>query len=316
MFTAFIVALIAAAALTAGAAAGEVGEHSFKKGMRNTIEQWAKDNNTSFSNDEIEQILGDYGPKNFNLFDFDTWGPGDYEGLNKFLDRYNTALQDLPPMPEMYDSAELQDIYNRAAGEIDAESTAIQQIYDSILNRQTDTYQKELDLSNDAYNAFANQTVANQLQSQNAMQGAYRTELDRAQRNAISRGASAASRLVANINSNLGLQNQSAQQALETSNTLAQALLNQRQAAAGLRQQYSSDLNTNAAQTAELQRGSAERKHSYGTEKQNYAQYLRENDYNIWDRRITDEYGDDPALEGMLRRRASQMTRSSTNSTI
>ena len=300
----------------ASLAASGAGGLSFKKLMRDAIEQWAKENNTSFSNTEIEYLLSEYGPKDFNLFDVSTWGPGDPKGLFDYLDEFKSALNTLPPMPEMYDSAELQDIYNKAAGEIDAENTAIQQLYDSILNRQTDTYQKELDLSNDAYNAFANQTLANQLQSQNAMQGAYRTELDRAQRNAISRGASAASRLVANINSNLGLQNQSAQQALETSNTLAQALLNQRQAAAGLRQQYSSDLNTNAAQTAELQRGSAERKHSYGTEKQNYAQYLRENDYNIWDRRITDEYSEDPVMEGMLRRRASKNTRPSTNSTI
>lgn len=289
---------------------------SFKKRMRDAIEQWAKENNTSFSNDEIEYLLNEYGPKDFNLFDIDTWGPGDYKGLDSFLNQYNEAIQNLPPMPEMYDSAELQDIYNRATGEIDAENTAIQQLYDSILNRQTDAYQKELDLSNDAYNAYANQVMANQLQSQNAMQGAYRTELDRAQRNAISRGASAASRLVANINSNLGLQNQSAQQALETSNTLAQALLNQRQAAAGLRQQYTSDLNTHAAQTADLRKGSAERKHAYGTEKQNYAQYLRENDYNLWDRRLTDQYSDNPELEGMLRRRASKNTNPSMSSTI
>ena len=313
LITLLFLALFATAAGSIGVSAADVSNSEYDA----QIDALEKEYGVSFTKDEREYLKENFGDKAYDFFDSSTWGDQtDYEGRKEWLDRLATALNELPPMPEEYTSAELQDIYNRATGEIDAENTAIQQLYDSILNRQTDAYQKELDISNDAYNAYANQVMANQLQSQNAMQGAYRTELDRAQRNAISRGASAASRLVANINSNLGLQNQSAQQALETSNTLAQALLNQRQAAAGLRQQYTSDLNTNAAQTADLRKGSAERKHSYGTEKQNYAQYLRENDYNIWDRRLTDEYGDDPVMEGMLRRRASQRSRSSTNSTI
>lgn len=303
-------------ALAAGAGIVSTTDVS-KSEYEKQISDLEKEYGVTLTKEERDYLKDEFGDKSYEFFDADTWGDQtDYEGRKDWFERLSTALNELPPMPEMYTSAELQDIYNKATGEIDAETSAIQNIYDSILNRQTEAYQNELDASNDAYNAYANQVLANQLQSQNAMQGAYRAELNRAQRNAITRGASAATRLVANINANLGMQNQSAQQALETSNTLAQALLNQRQAAAGLRQQYSSDLNTNAAQSADLRRGATERRHSYGTEKQNYAQYLRENDYNIWDRRITDEYSDDPVLEGMLRRRASQRSRSSTNSTI
>lgn len=303
-------------ALAAGAGAVSTADVS-KSEYDKQISDLEKEYGVTLTKAERDYLKDEFGDKSYEFFDADTWGDQtDYEGRKDWFERLSTALNELPPMPEMYTSTELQDIYNKAAGEIDAETSAIQNIYDSILNRQTEAYQNELDASNDTYNAYANQVLANQLQSQNAMQGAYRAELDRAQRNAITRGASAATRLVANINANLGMQNQSAQQALETSNTLAQALLNQRQAAAGLRQQYSSDLNTNAAQSADLRRGATERRHSYGTEKQNYAQYLRENDYNNWDRRITDEYSDDPVLEGMLRRRASQRSRSSTASTI
>lgn len=303
-------------ALAAGAGAVSTADVS-KSEYDKQISDLEKEYGVTLTKAERDYLKDEFGDKDYNFFKSDTWGDQtDYEGRKDWFERLSTALNELPPMPEMYTSAELQDIYNKAAGEIDAETSAIQNIYDSILNRQTEAYQNELDASNDAYNAYSNQVLANQLQSQNAMQGAYRAELDRAQRNAITRGASAATRLVANINANLGMQNQSAQQALETSNTLAQALLNQRQAAAGLRQQYSSDLNSHAAQSADLRKGSTERKHAYGTEKQNYAQYLRENDYNNWDRRITDEYSDDPVLEGMLRRRASQRSRSSTASTI
>lgn len=300
--------------LAAGQSADPLGDEQEKDQLADLEKEYGID----LTNEERKYLEEEFGDKEFNFWDMaNTWGDQtDYEGRKNWFDRISKALKELPPMPEMYTSAELQDIYNRATEEIDAENTAIQQLYDSILNRQTDAYRSELDASNDAYNAYVNQILANNMQTQNAMQGAYRTELDRAQRNAISRGASAASRLVSNINANLGLQNQAAQQSLDTSNNLAQALLNQRQAAAGLRQQYSADLNTNAAQTADLRKGATERKHAYGTEQQNYAQYLRENDYNIWDQRITDEYGDDPVMEGMLRRRASQRSRTSTRSTI
>jgi hypothetical protein len=309
--------LLAAAVGALGGISAESSSADANKEKFNTQIEEFESKYGKLSETELEALKDKYYDA-YDPFDSSTWfNRGDYkDGAQDFLDRLSTALNELPPMPEMYTSAELQDIYNKAAGEIDAETSSIQNIYDSILNRQTEAYQNELDASNDAYNAYSNQVLANQLQSQNAMQGAYRAELDRAQRNAITRGASAATRLVANINANLGMQNQSAQQALETSNTLAQALLNQRQAAAGLRQQYSSDLNSHAAQSADLRRGATERRHAYGTEKQNYAQYLRETDYNNWDRRITDEYSDDPVLEGMLRRRASQRSRSSTNSTI
>ena len=86
-------------------------------------------------------------------------------------------------------------------------------------------------------NDYVNQLLSNQAQATNAIAGSTRSELQRSQRNAISRGATAAMRLVSNINTELGLQNKAAQQSLDTSNNLAQMLLTQRQSAAQLRSQ-------------------------------------------------------------------------------
>ena len=63
-------------------------------------------------------------------------------------------------------------------------------------------------------------------------------DMARARRNAIESGASAGIRIAENVNALLTAQNKMSQQSLETSNQLAQMLLNQRSAEAGLRNQW------------------------------------------------------------------------------
>ena len=62
--------------------------------------------------------------------------------------------------------------------------------------------------------------------------------MSRARRNAIEAGASAGIRIAGNVNALLTAQNKMSQQSLDTSNQLAQMLLNQRNAEAGLRNQW------------------------------------------------------------------------------
>jgi hypothetical protein len=64
------------------------------------------------------------------------------------------------------------------------------------------------------------------------------SDMARARRNAIEAGASAGVRIAGNVNALLSAQNKMSQQSLETSNQLAQMLVNQRNAEAGLRNQW------------------------------------------------------------------------------
>lgn len=282
-----------------------------------------KEKGITLTKEQKDYLKSQYGDKLFNLFDLETWGDqNDLEGLDKALDAL-AYDESIGYQPDLLTSDQLDAFRQEASQEIDnevqelqalydASNNRINSLYDQILARQTDAYQNELNASNDAYNAYANQILANDIQAQNANQGAYRYELDRSQRNAISRGASAAMRLVTNINTNLKLQNQSAQQSLETSNVLAQALLNQRQAAAGLRQSYTSDLNTAAqnkanqmnnytSQIAGLRNGLTERKFQHGSNIANWKQYLNEVDNDAWNEKVSNKYAGDAALEGIYR---------------
>jgi hypothetical protein len=58
------------------------------------------------------------------------------------------------------------------------------------------------------------------------------------------------------------MQNRQSQQSLETSNNLAQMLLNQQQANAGLRNEYSNYLSQDTANRAALKSGTTERKNA------------------------------------------------------
>ena len=103
--------------------------------------------------------------------------------------------------------------------------------------------------------------------------------LDKTRQNALEAGASAGVRLAGNINTLLSVQNQQNQQSLETSNNLARMLLNQRQAAMGIRNDYNNVLNNYANQRASLMSGTAERK-------ANYANSMMNQQQNIYDQRL------------------------------
>ena len=121
---------------------------------------------------------------------------------------------------------------------------------------------------------------------QQAIAGSVRFELDRQQRNAITRGASAAQRLVTNINTQLGLQAQSAQQSLDTSNALAQNLLAHRQAQQGLRQDYFNARNQYNRDVASTISGQAERRLAHGRAAKGNAIDDNEYAYQAWEQRL------------------------------
>ncbi|MBO5709956.1 MAG: hypothetical protein J6R62_00305 [Rikenellaceae bacterium] len=90
----------------------------------------------------------------------------------------------------------------------------------------------------EAYNNARNEMLAGQHQRNQMTVDTMASDMSRARRNAIEAGASAGIRIAGNVNSILSAQNKMSQQSLETSNQLAQMLVNQRNAEAGLRGQW------------------------------------------------------------------------------
>lgn len=130
--------------------------------------------------------------------------------------------KELGDMPEV----SLDAAMDRARSDVDAELGQQEQALADLLNQQRESY-----------NTAAEQILSSDYQKNASLMGTYQSEMRRAQRNALEAGASAGARLANNINVTLSTQNRQAQQSLETSNNLAQMLLNQRQAASDIGQQ-------------------------------------------------------------------------------
>lgn len=156
-----------------------------------------------------------------------------------YLDRnksvaWDILLRDLgeySQVPEMPDASEYIRDYNTIYGAAKADIEAENQMLLDSLNA-------ELSNIGDAYSNQRNQMLANQYMLQQQTVDTMASEMSRARRNAIEAGASAGVRIAGNVNAMLSTQNKLSQQSLETSNQLAQMLVNQRNAESGLRKQW------------------------------------------------------------------------------
>lgn len=247
------------------------------------------------SNADIEQILSTYDNGKSQFLDgklaFTNDVGFDTKAFNEALKDYESWKDKVGEMPEYVDEEAINRLADNA---IDTENSQIQALYDEMLGRTTDLYKADLDASNQSYNDYVNQMLSNQAQTTNTIAGSARSELQRSQRNAINRGATAAMRLVSNINTELGLQNKAAQQSLDTSNNLAQMLLTQRQSAAQLRSQYGNELNDYTANKANLLSGTAERKANYRNTMRDEAYSNYQNKMDRWNDTLDSYAGDSP----------------------
>lgn len=126
-------------------------------------------------------------------------------------------------------------------------------------DRQTQLYQDQLRDNQAMFDDYRSQILGNQYQQQSQLMGTVGSEMSKARRNALEAGASAGLRMAENINTTLAMQNKQSQISLETSNQLAQQLLNQRQAAAGIRGAYNSMLDRNSAERRQYTDSSTQR---------------------------------------------------------
>lgn len=122
---------------------------------------------------------------------------------------------------------ELAPIYDSAVQRLDDEMSVMRQDYLDQLKSSADMYNRQ------ASGLLSNQYLAN-AQTYEALQ----SDMRKSRQNALEAGASAGIRLAGNINTLLTAQNKQSQTAMDTSNALAEMLLQQRNAAAGVRSDY------------------------------------------------------------------------------
>ena len=247
----------------------------------------------SLSDAELGAILEQYynsenvfGGKRY-VFDTDE-ATSELESLINSLSGYEA--------PEAPNYAE---IYKDAQNVIDAENNellaSLNSQYQNNLNllnantaRQTQSFNDELSNLNSMYNDYSRQILSNDYMRNAQLTDSVTSALSKSKQNALEAGASAGARLAGNINTIMSMQNKQTQQSLETSNQLAQQLLNQRQAAAGIRGNYNDMLNYDTQSRLGLssnygdnirsiKQGSTERKNNYANQQFQTQQSIYEN---------------------------------------
>lgn len=300
MWTSLLVGLLLAAGAAAATGIEQGASSANTNDRNNAMRAWLRQNYPDLSPTQIDAIVAQYGDTKGGPWDVSHWGDqSDWTGLQAELDRINKANSVLGDMPEMPTEDDLSRLQQEAWAAVDAENQQLLDLYDQSFKNSESLLQDELRQNAAMFGDYRNQVLTNNAMNQQALAGATRFELDRQQRNAITRGASAAQRLVANINAQLGLQAQSAQQSLDTSNALAQNLLAHRQAQQGVRESYLNAQNAHNDRVASILQGQYERRQNAG----NAAKQNAINDYNYaydaWNTRANDYFQGDSLGRGI-----------------
>jgi hypothetical protein len=133
--------------------------------------------------------------------------------------------------------AEVNPIYDAAYGRLDDNLRLLNESEANLTSEIADMrkfYNDQLQSNAAAYNRQASNILSAQHLNNVRTYDALQSDLARSRQNALEAGASAGLRIASNVNAVLSAQNKQAQTSLETSNNLAQMLLNQQQANAGL----------------------------------------------------------------------------------
>ena len=186
--------------------------------------------------------------ENNGLLNEDNWLWGKYN-TSADWDEISNLFKQLADNKTKYPlETTYEEISDQVSGEVEKLYKDLIDSVDADEDRQTELLQDQLQENANTFDDYRKQILGNQYQQNAALLGTVNSEMSKSRRNALEAGASAGLRLAENINTTMALQNKQSQTSLETSNQLAQALLNQRQAAAGIRSDYSNMLSDTAAQ--------------------------------------------------------------------
>jgi hypothetical protein len=212
---------------------------------------------------------------------------GGWFGNNTYEFNLNSANADLARLAgmnmNMPEAPDWDAINKEAEDKINLENSQILGLYDQNLARQKQLYNQGMQNNNQMYNDYTRQILSNDYQKNAQLMGGLGNSLDRARSSALEAGASAGLRLSNNINTLLSTQNKQAQQSMDTANNLAQAMLNQRQAAESMRNTYNSALMNDTNARANLINGSTERKTAYQNTLTNNYLNTYNNKMNSWE---------------------------------
>lgn len=313
--TGAMIAALIAAAVAAGATGIEQGvSNSNTRGRQNQMRNWIRQQYPDLTETEVNALVSQYGDTGGGLWDISHWGDqSDWTGLRNSLNDLSKAYDELGNMPQALTLDQINEIENQARGEIDAENRQLFDLFDQTSGRANELMEQQLLDNQQAFADYRNQVLTNNAMNQQAIAGSTRYELERSQRNAIIRGASAAQRLVANINTQLGMQAKAAQQSLDTSNALAQQLLLHRQAQEGLRSDYMNNMNQDAMNRAGVIKGSAERKNQYAQSQVGYNMDKNQYARDAWNDRVSDYFSGNSVGEGIYRRQYGSNTNRNNN---
>ena len=172
----------------------------------------------------LESYYTEYDNGLYNLWGL--YGTSEKFDLDTFLKDIG-EYSDIEVAPTLSEYVNIDDALATAQASVDAEN-----------ERLLASLNEDLQRTGDAYTQAKNALLTGQYQRNMQTMDTLSSDLSRSRRNAIEAGASAGIRIAENVNALLTAQNKMSQQSLDTSNQLAQMLLNQRNAEAGLRNQW------------------------------------------------------------------------------
>lgn len=223
----------------------------------------------SLSAPEQDALLDSYYTEYDNGL-YNLWG---LQGTSEKFD-LDTFLKDIGE----YGNIEVAPTLSKYVNIDDALATA-QESVDAENERLLALLNEDLQRTGDAYTQAKNTLLTGQYQRNMQTMDTLSSDMARSRRSAIEAGASAGIRIAENVNTLLTAQNKMSQQSLDTSNQLAQMLLNQRNAEAGLRSQW----RDTQSSTYDRVQGRAQNEMSIGQQRYNQAQedWQRRNDANV-----------------------------------
>lgn len=201
-------------------------------------------------------------------------------------------------------------IMEAAKAAVDAENAEMYARYDAqearlddLLAQTTQTYENDMRDLRGEYGAARSGLLSRQHQQNAQLMDTLQSQMSKQTRNALEAGASAGLRIAGNVNTLLSVQNKQSQQSLETSNQLAQMLLNQKSAERGLRNDYNAYMQKDASDRAALDSNrnsvltstSGRVQNRYNTD-YGHAQQAYDNDYADY----TNAFADNPLAESYL----------------
>lgn len=253
------------------------------KDTRRYFEEKYKDNSEALAfldnltDDELYSIAQNYTHERTGIFG------GKYDAIDfagNISSDFDEMLEASKYKPE---TLSYQQIYDDAVNAVNTENAEIEAMYDKLLEQQTTNFNQQMSDLNESYNDTANQILSNDYIKNRQLMDTATSELSKSRRNALEMGASAGIRLANNVNTMLSTQNQQAQQSLNTSNNLAQMMLNQRQAASGIRDNYYNTLATDTQNRINLKQGTAGKISDYANSQFNTQQKIYDQQYGAWE---------------------------------